>query len=205
MVKPPPAPSPPSASLDDSKGEEKKDYINSNFSRYLPPPAIDLARGLLTYNPRKRWSAKQALLSHTAIRRWNQSQNCQRRAIGARGRMARVRESKGQKGRGGKPRRVRVGRNNGGKNGGKRNGRERTGRGLRLALLQMLNLSPCGYVVQKHHFHSHDPITYRYQNRISTTIRLMRRYRPEIFRHGEVPLLCHHRHALRIAQLLCRR
>lgn len=41
----------------------KKDYVASNFGKYLPQAALEVARGLLTYDPKKRWSAKDALAS----------------------------------------------------------------------------------------------------------------------------------------------
>lgn len=43
--------------------DAEKDYVAAAFSKYLPEPALEVARGLLTYDPRKRWSAKEALAS----------------------------------------------------------------------------------------------------------------------------------------------
>lgn len=40
-----------------------KDYVAAAFGKYLDESALEVARGLLTYDPRKRWTAKQALAS----------------------------------------------------------------------------------------------------------------------------------------------
>ena len=40
-----------------------KDYVAEAFSSELPTSALEVARGLLTYDPKKRWTAKQALAS----------------------------------------------------------------------------------------------------------------------------------------------
>ncbi|KAJ1025932.1 hypothetical protein NDA16_002558 [Ustilago loliicola] len=45
------------------KEANKKDYVASNFSKYMAEGALEVARGLLTYDPKKRWSAKEALAS----------------------------------------------------------------------------------------------------------------------------------------------
>lgn len=41
--------------------DQERDYVKRAFARYLPASALEVASGLLTYNPRKRWSAKQAM------------------------------------------------------------------------------------------------------------------------------------------------
>ncbi|SNX86523.1 related to CTK1 - carboxy-terminal domain (CTD) kinase, alpha subunit [Melanopsichium pennsylvanicum] len=53
-----PAAIPKSASL--AKGE-RKDYVKSAFSRFMPDSALQVAAGLLKYDPKKRWSANEAL------------------------------------------------------------------------------------------------------------------------------------------------
>lgn len=55
MVKP--------VTLTHEPAEPGQDYMGSAFAKYLPESALEVARGLLTYDPRKRWSAKQALAS----------------------------------------------------------------------------------------------------------------------------------------------
>uniref|UniRef100_V5EV01 [RNA-polymerase]-subunit kinase n=2 Tax=Kalmanozyma brasiliensis (strain GHG001) TaxID=1365824 RepID=V5EV01_KALBG len=55
MVKP--------ATLADAGEQEQRDHVQGAFAKYLPVEALEVARGLLTYDPRKRWSAKEALAS----------------------------------------------------------------------------------------------------------------------------------------------
>ncbi|SPO24054.1 related to CTK1 - carboxy-terminal domain (CTD) kinase, alpha subunit [Ustilago trichophora] len=55
MVKP--------ATLSNGPDAGAKDYVASAFSKHLPTSALEVARGLLTYDPRQRWTAKQALAS----------------------------------------------------------------------------------------------------------------------------------------------
>ncbi|KAJ9474320.1 CTD kinase subunit alpha [Pseudozyma hubeiensis] len=50
MVKPP--------SRDD---EQERDHVKQAFGKYLSESALQVARGLLTYDPKKRWSAKDAM------------------------------------------------------------------------------------------------------------------------------------------------
>ncbi|CBQ69338.1 related to CTK1-carboxy-terminal domain (CTD) kinase, alpha subunit [Sporisorium reilianum SRZ2] len=41
--------------------DEAKDYVVAAFGKYMDEAALEVARGLLTYDPSKRWTAKQAL------------------------------------------------------------------------------------------------------------------------------------------------
>ncbi|TKY85581.1 hypothetical protein EX895_005743 [Sporisorium graminicola] len=52
----------PAAAVTD-EAESIKDYVGAAFGKYLDDSALEVARGLLTYDPRKRWTAKQALAS----------------------------------------------------------------------------------------------------------------------------------------------
>ncbi|GAK68303.1 pkinase-domain-containing protein [Moesziomyces antarcticus] len=40
---------------------EARDYVKAAFGKYMPDAALEVARGLLTYDPQQRWSAQQAL------------------------------------------------------------------------------------------------------------------------------------------------
>lgn len=54
MVKP--------AAVAAAEGEgETKDYVQAAFGKYMGGTALDVARGLLTYDPERRWTAREAL------------------------------------------------------------------------------------------------------------------------------------------------
>ncbi|GAC71406.1 mitochondrial chaperonin [Moesziomyces antarcticus T-34] len=40
---------------------EARDYVKAAFGKHMPDAALEVARGLLTYDPQQRWSAPQAL------------------------------------------------------------------------------------------------------------------------------------------------
>ena len=51
------------AVAEDEEEAKRKDYVGSNFGKHMPEAALQVARGLLRYDPKKRWTAKEALAS----------------------------------------------------------------------------------------------------------------------------------------------